>query len=81
MNPQTTSRGISNGNGQESNEEASKKSSGGYPFGQIEAKWQAYWRENKTFRTPDEIDMTKPKFYCLDMFPYPRQVVYIINFG
>ena len=36
---------------------------------EIEKKWQAYWGENKTFRTPDETD--KPKFYALDMFPYP----------
>lgn len=36
---------------------------------EIEKKWQAYWEENKTFRTPDETD--KPKFYALDMFPYP----------
>ena len=34
---------------------------------EIEKKWQAYWGENKTFRTPDETD--KPKFYALDMFP------------
>ncbi|WP_129727875.1 MULTISPECIES: leucine--tRNA ligase [Bacillaceae] len=36
---------------------------------EIEQKWQAYWEEQKTFRTPDETD--KPKFYALDMFPYP----------
>ncbi|HEK9100764.1 TPA: leucine--tRNA ligase [Bacillus pseudomycoides] len=36
---------------------------------EIEKKWQAYWEENKTFRTPDETE--KPKFYALDMFPYP----------
>ncbi|XP_073158506.1 leucine--tRNA ligase, chloroplastic/mitochondrial [Henckelia pumila] len=42
-----------------------------YPFLEIEAKWQLYWEENKTFRTPDEIDTSKPKFYVLDMFPYP----------
>ncbi|WP_242217764.1 leucine--tRNA ligase [Bacillus cereus group sp. BfR-BA-01380] len=36
---------------------------------EVEKKWQAYWEENKTFRTPDETD--KPKFYALDMFPYP----------
>ncbi len=36
---------------------------------QIEKKWQKYWEENKTFRTED--DVTKPKFYALDMFPYP----------
>ncbi|WP_439021369.1 leucine--tRNA ligase [Bacillus thuringiensis] len=35
----------------------------------IEKKWQGYWEENKTFRTPDETE--KPKFYALDMFPYP----------
>lgn len=36
---------------------------------EIEKKWQVYWEENKTFRTPDETE--KPKFYALDMFPYP----------
>ncbi len=35
----------------------------------IEPKWQAYWRENETFRS--EIDLAKPKYYVLDMFPYP----------
>lgn len=41
-----------------------------YPFAQVEAKWQAYWEENKTFRTPTR-DSAKPKKYVLDMFPYP----------
>lgn len=45
-----------------------------YPFHEIEPKWQRYWQENKTFRTPDEIDPSKPKFYVLDMFPYPRSL-------
>lgn len=36
----------------------------------IEPKWQAYWLDNKTFRTDDE-DLSRPKFYVLDMFPYP----------
>lgn len=40
-----------------------------YPFGEIEKKWQSYWEENKTFRV--EIDPSKPKYYILDMFPYP----------
>lgn len=40
-----------------------------YNFRAIEQKWQAWWRENKTYKT--EIDNTKPKFYVLDMFPYP----------
>jgi leucyl-tRNA synthetase len=35
----------------------------------IEPKWQAYWLENETFRA--EIDRSKPKYYVLDMFPYP----------
>jgi len=35
----------------------------------IEPKWQAYWRENETFRV--DVDPSKPKFYVLDMFPYP----------
>jgi len=42
-----------------------------YPFTEIEKKWQAYWAANKTFRTPDDIDTSKPKYYVLDMFPYP----------
>ncbi|MEJ9211684.1 leucine--tRNA ligase [Bacillus smithii] len=35
----------------------------------IESKWQKYWEEHKTFRTTEDPD--KPKFYALDMFPYP----------
>ncbi len=42
-----------------------------YPFTAIEAKWQAYWETHGTFRTPDEIDTSRPKYYVLDMFPYP----------
>jgi leucyl-tRNA synthetase len=40
-----------------------------YNFGQIEKKWQKYWMKNKTFRA--EADPSKPKYYVLDMFPYP----------
>ena len=43
--------------------------SGAYDFHGIEKKWQAYWLENKTFKS--EVDRSKPKFYVLDMFPYP----------
>ena len=39
----------------------------------IEEKWLKYWDENKTFRT-DASDFSKPKFYALDMFPYPSGV-------
>ena len=46
----------------------------GYSFESIEDKWQRYWEENKTFRTPDTIDTSKEKFYVLDMFPYPSGV-------
>ena len=48
------------------------KRNNGYPHKDIESKWQAYWSENQTFRTPDQVDTSKPKFYALDMFPYPR---------
>jgi leucyl-tRNA synthetase len=57
---------------------------GGYDFTQIEKKWQAYWVSNKTFAAPDGSTKTKtarpdptlplaqrPKYYVLDMFPYP----------
>lgn len=40
-----------------------------YKFWDIEPKWQAHWEENKTFKT--ENDFSKPKYYILDMFPYP----------
>jgi leucyl-tRNA synthetase len=40
-----------------------------YPFKTIEPKWQQYWAENQTFKTGD--DFSKPKYYVLDMFPYP----------
>ena len=42
-------------------------------FKKIEKKWQKYWEENKTFKT-DVYDFSKPKFYALDMFPYPSGV-------
>ena len=41
-----------------------------YNFKEIEQKWQDYWDENKTFYT-DVWDFSKPKYYALDMFPYP----------
>ena len=41
-----------------------------YDFQKIEKKWQTYWEENKTFKT-DIWDFSKPKYYALDMFPYP----------
>jgi leucyl-tRNA synthetase len=40
-----------------------------YNFAAIERKWQAYWAENKTYKV--DIHTSKPKFYVLDMFPYP----------
>ncbi len=42
-----------------------------YPFRDIERRWQEYWELNKTFRTPPKVDTAKPKYYVLDMFPYP----------
>ena len=41
-----------------------------YNFREVEKKWQDYWEENNTFFT-DVWDFSKPKFYALDMFPYP----------
>ncbi len=41
-----------------------------YDFTAIEKKWQEYWERNKTFKVND-FEPGKPKFYCLDMFPYP----------
>ena len=40
-----------------------------YDHQALEVKWQAYWEQHRTFRVAD--DLTMPKFYCLDMFPYP----------
>ncbi|MEM1108299.1 MAG: leucine--tRNA ligase [Planctomycetota bacterium] len=54
-----------------------------YDFQQIESKWQARWAEAKTFHTPNPgppedgekpLDTSKPKFFCMDMFPYPSGV-------
>ena len=39
----------------------------------VEPKWQKYWEDNETFKT-DIWDFSKPKFYALDMFPYPSGV-------
>ena len=41
-----------------------------YDFKNVEKKWQEYWGKNETFKT-DVWDFTKPKYYVLDMFPYP----------
>lgn len=40
-----------------------------YNFKEIERKWQSFWAANQTFKA--EIDSSKPKYYVLDMFPYP----------
>ncbi|MCA9794577.1 MAG: class I tRNA ligase family protein, partial [Candidatus Eremiobacteraeota bacterium] len=46
-----------------------------YEPGVVEPKWQQYWEEHKTFRAPGPgdagFDASKPKYYILDMFPYP----------
>src|SRR5207249_343616 len=46
-----------------------------YPFDQLEPKWQAIWEERQLFHAPNSgekgFDPAKPKFYILDMFPYP----------
>ena len=43
-----------------------------YNFREVEKKWQDYWDEHKTFYT-DVWDFSKPKFYALDMLPYPSE--------
>lgn len=45
----------------------------GYSHEQVEQKWHRYWEEHQTFKT-DVWDFSKPKFYALDMFPYPSGV-------
>src|SRR5216684_5512049 len=40
-----------------------------YPFAEIEPRWQKHWEERRTFRAIDFSD--RPKYYCLDFFPYP----------
>ena len=44
-----------------------------YNHTEIEKKWQEYWKKNQTFKT-DVWDFSKPKYYVLDMFPYPSGV-------
>ena len=44
-----------------------------YDYANIEKKWQKYWEDHETFKT-DVWDFSKPKFYVLDMFPYPSGV-------
>ncbi len=44
-----------------------------YDYRNIEKKWQKYWEEHETFKT-DVWDFSKPKYYVLDMFPYPSGV-------
>jgi leucyl-tRNA synthetase len=54
----------------ESNENDNDNNDSGYPFKEIEDKWQKYWDEHQTFKTPVR-NADKPKKYVLDMFPYP----------
>jgi len=60
-------------NSELSHREAKKRMNvkkGGYNFNEIEKKWQRFWEERKTFKAND-CDDSKPKYYVLDMFPYP----------
>ncbi|MCB1279798.1 hypothetical protein, partial [Prosthecobacter sp.] len=46
-----------------------------FPFSEFEPKWQGEWEASKAYRTPNpgdaDFDASKPKYFVLDMFPYP----------
>ena len=46
-----------------------------YNFKLVEEKWQNFWEQNKTFKA--QIDKSKKKFYCLEMFPYPSGQIHM----
>ena len=50
--------------------ESMSEKAGAYDFGPIERKWQEYWEPHKTFQASD-CDASRPKYYVLDLFPYP----------
>eukprot|EP00569_Conticribra_weissflogii_P006338 CAMPEP_0171347436 /NCGR_PEP_ID=MMETSP0878-20121228/27835_1 /TAXON_ID=67004 /ORGANISM="Thalassiosira weissflogii, Strain CCMP1336" /LENGTH=917 /DNA_ID=CAMNT_0011851479 /DNA_START=282 /DNA_END=3035 /DNA_ORIENTATION=- len=77
--PSTTRRSMSETT-IDSSSSAATQEKGGYPFAEVEPKWQEYWKRHETFKTPKRrikkedgtvVKSDKKKKYVLDMFPYP----------
>ena len=75
MNNASTTNKQQTNPASENNDETPPYRYTGRLAGEIETRWQAYWERRGTFNTPnpghDGFDASKPKYFCIDMFPYP----------